>query len=217
MKCSANRAIACEYLKRNGLRIAEKDDIKKCADVFSKAILSDKSTKFLLGKKISLCAVADYYRIILNVYRKKGIVAFWGTEPKGVLVLLPPDAERPNAFDYINGGVLSLPFAMGNGILKRSMEYEVNCRKIKERVSHGNSWYILSFGVDPYYQGCGIGSRLMKTFLQYVDILGQDCYLETHKQCNTEIYSHYGFSVVSSDFLPDKSGEQYAMLRKCTQ
>lgn len=214
MKCSANKVVACEYLKRNGLRIAKKEDIGKCADVFSRAILADKSTKFLLGKSFSLCAAADYYRVILNVYRKKGIVAFWGTEPKGVIVLLPPDAEQPNAFDYINGGILSLPFSVGHGIIQRSVEYETNCKKIKERVFPDSSWYILSFGVDPYYQGCGIGSKLMKTFLQYVDTLGQDCYLETHKRDNTEMYMHYGFSVVSTDFLPDKSCEQYAMLRK---
>lgn len=53
----------------------------------------------------------------------------------------------------------------------------------------------------------------MRAFLQDMDERQTACHLETHKLVNTEIYKHFGFTIVNIDTVPDGTDKQYAMLR----
>lgn len=96
----------------------------------------------------------------------------------------------------------------------KMLAFEQFAGKIKEKYSNDTCWYLYSFAVDPAYQGKGYGSMLLKPMLAYLDRAGHDCYLETLKDTNVELYKHYGFELMESTPVPGTDMILYAMLRK---
>jgi ribosomal protein S18 acetylase RimI-like enzyme len=56
-------------------------------------------------------------------------------------------------------------------------------------------WHLGPIGILPERQGQGIGSRLLRHFIEHVDRLGAAAYLETGKTENVRLYERFGFSV----------------------
>ena len=57
-------------------------------------------------------------------------------------------------------------------------------------------WYLPLIGVDPAYQGKGLGSVLMKHVLAIIDESGLPAYLESSNPQNISLYERHGFEVV---------------------
>jgi len=57
-------------------------------------------------------------------------------------------------------------------------------------------WYLPLIGVDPFYQGNGFGSQLMKHALKRVDEEGLPAYLESSNPRNISLYERYGFETM---------------------
>lgn len=56
-------------------------------------------------------------------------------------------------------------------------------------------WYLAAIGVDPLFQGRGIGTALLRTRLDVCDRTGLPAYLETQKPENVPYYERFGFTV----------------------
>lgn len=54
-------------------------------------------------------------------------------------------------------------------------------------------WYLPMIGVDPAYQGQGIGAALMKHVLRIIDEQGATAYLESSNPRNISLYQRHGF------------------------
>lgn len=57
-------------------------------------------------------------------------------------------------------------------------------------------WYLPMIGVDPVYQGAGVGSALMTEALKTVDRDGLIAYLESSNPRNITLYQRHGFEVI---------------------
>lgn len=57
-------------------------------------------------------------------------------------------------------------------------------------------WYLPMIGVDPAYQGAGVGSALMVEALKAVDRDGSIAYLESSNPRNVSLYERHGFEVI---------------------
>lgn len=60
----------------------------------------------------------------------------------------------------------------------------------------GPHWYLPMIGVDPAYQGTGVGSTLMTEALKAVDRDGSIAYLESSNPKNISLYERHGFEVI---------------------
>lgn len=67
--------------------------------------------------------------------------------------------------------------------------------EMDKRHPHEPHWYLALFGVDPTFQGSGIGSMLLKHRLNLCDETGMPAYLETQKPENVPYYERFGFVV----------------------
>jgi ribosomal protein S18 acetylase RimI-like enzyme len=54
-------------------------------------------------------------------------------------------------------------------------------------------WHIGTLGVDPMFQGRGVGARLLSSWLEGVDRDGAPAYLETDNEKNIAFYERSGF------------------------
>jgi ribosomal protein S18 acetylase RimI-like enzyme len=57
-------------------------------------------------------------------------------------------------------------------------------------------WYLAALGVDPPYQGRGLGRALVRDGLDWADMDGKIAYLETETESNVGFYEALGFDVV---------------------
>ncbi len=65
-------------------------------------------------------------------------------------------------------------------------------------------WYLSTVGVDPEYQGRGIGAALLRNRLDQADREREPVYLECGNPANVPLYEHFGFTV--ADFVPLPAG-----------
>ena len=62
-------------------------------------------------------------------------------------------------------------------------------------------FYLLSIGVDPRFQGQGLGSAILDATLAAIDAKGLPTYLESSNEKNVPLYKRHGY-VVTSEFRP---------------
>jgi len=64
-------------------------------------------------------------------------------------------------------------------------------------------WHLSWFGVEPEFQGKGLGRRLLGHFCALVDSAGEAAYVTTDGPANVGLYEGYGFKVIREVSLFD--------------
>jgi ribosomal protein S18 acetylase RimI-like enzyme len=75
-------------------------------------------------------------------------------------------------------------------------------------------WYLSLIGVEPSFQGKGIGCALLQPILNRCDQDHLPAYLETQKERNVSFYKHRGFEVKERLKLPYGAPDCFCMLRE---
>lgn len=197
----------------NELYRLRKSDLKKCALVASKAFIDDESSKFLLSSKLTQESLYEYYIVLYNAIYKKMYMFADSKDIHGFIIISSIKNSEISIWEFIKAGGLKIIFSFGLGIVSRSLAYENNCINIRKPFISPNDWHIFQFGVIPEKQSQGLGSKIIKPVLSWLDSKKTACYIETQKTINVDIYSHFGFKLMSVDTLPKKQTKQYAMLR----
>ena len=78
----------------------------------------------------------------------------------------------------------------------------------------GPHWQLGFFGVDPAFQGSGIGSRLIATGHEKADAAGERTWLETFTEQNVRWYESRGYRVVQSAVVPGSSFTLWGLIRE---
>lgn len=197
----------------NGIYRIKKKNLKRCAEVAAKAFIDDESSKFLLDSKLNYKSLYEFYLVIYNAIYNKMYMFSESETIDSFIIIAPIKNSELSLWDFILAGGLKLIFSNGLDFVLRSLNYEKNCVKIRKKFVSSDDWYIFQFGVTPTKQGIGLGSKIMRPILNWFDSEKIACYLETQKDVNVDIYSHFGFVLKSTDNLPNKSIKQFAMLR----
>jgi GNAT superfamily N-acetyltransferase len=72
-----------------------------------------------------------------------------------------------------------------------------------EQHPHDPHHYLFLLATSPQWQGCGVGSALMRPVLDMCDRDGVPAYLEATSERNKALYQRHGFDVVGEIRLPD--------------
>jgi ribosomal protein S18 acetylase RimI-like enzyme len=78
--------------------------------------------------------------------------------------------------------------------------------------ANSDCWYLAIIGVDPAYQGQGIGAALLKQALNVIDEQDGTAYLEASTKQNAALYQRHGFEFTGA-IQSGSSPEIYPMLR----
>jgi len=74
-------------------------------------------------------------------------------------------------------------------------------------------WYLWALGVDPAYQGRGIGGSLLEPVFARARDAGFACYLETQTESNVGFYRKQGFDLLHEAEFPEANLQLWFMHR----
>ncbi len=95
-------------------------------------------------------------------------------------------------------GLLTLPLRIGWRPVAKFIGAGERLGQFHTRYMREPHWYLMVVGVDPEFQGRGLGSALVEEGLARADQGGRACYLETIMEPNLAYYARYGFRVLGS-------------------
>jgi hypothetical protein len=115
-------------------------------------------------------------------------------DANAISIFVPPNYKGSKVIPFLFGGGFKLLFISPFSIFIRLAKYENHAMNLKKKYTNHNCWYLYNVTVKPDFQNMGMGSKVLRPMFDYLDRIKQDCYLETHKEENVDIYKHYGFA-----------------------
>jgi ribosomal protein S18 acetylase RimI-like enzyme len=85
---------------------------------------------------------------------------------------------------------------------------------ISRRHIKGPHYYLFVLGVEPAYQGRGLGKALLGALSERADAAGVPCYLETDKPSSVELYRRSGYEVLTEEDVPGIPGAHLWTMRR---
>jgi GNAT superfamily N-acetyltransferase len=118
----------------------------------------------------------------------------------GASVWLPPGRHPPSTLRQLRQMTSTFKLGpMAPGAVRPSLRYLRAAEQAHPKTTH---WYLAVLGVDPEFQGKGLGSRLLESVLARADAEERPAYLETDKEQNLAFYARFRFGLVDT-FSPD--------------
>lgn len=119
-----------------------------------------------------------------------------GDRVLGAAVWLPPGRYPPSTLRQLcqlTGAFRLGPMAPRS--VQPSLRYLRAVEQVHPKATH---WYLAVLGVDPEFQGKGLGGRLLEPVLALADAEGLPAYLETDRERNLAFYARYRFGLVDT-------------------
>jgi ribosomal protein S18 acetylase RimI-like enzyme len=135
---------------------------------------------------------------------------------EGAVCWLTPDNTVVTFWRMLRSG-LAFQRAVGRmpaGVRQELLDALAFTDTIHKRLMAGPHWYLWALGVDPDYQGRGIGGALIRPALVQADGAGLPCYLETLNESNLAFYQKWGFEVREEETVPELGLPIWAMVRQ---
>ena len=131
----------------------------------------------------------------------------------GHAVWLPPGETQIADERLADAGFVDPADHMGEEALGRFGAFMEQIAPIHERLVPDPHWYLMILGVDPPYQGQGVGSALLQATLARADAEERPCYLETAKSRNVAFYRKHGFDVLEETDIARGGPHVWLMMR----
>jgi GNAT superfamily N-acetyltransferase len=154
-----------------------------------------------------------FWKVSLKTISKESIFLTDSKEANSLAIFSPYQKDGVSTWQYIKAGALSLIPTMGIKTTKRMNSFEKFALEIKNKYAKSGCWYLFAFVTMPEFRGKGLGSKIIKPMLNYLDEHNLECYLETLSPTNVEIYKRYGFELKEEVKVPNADLTLYAMLR----
>jgi GNAT superfamily N-acetyltransferase len=186
------------------VRPAVRADVRMLADVLAKAFYDDPPFMWILpDDRTRLARSRGIFSAVLQAeaLRHGAVDAAWDGESgriAGGAIWFPPGTWPPP----VRQQLIVLPryvHALGRRFGPVS-ELVTALARVHPRTPN---WYLYAIGVDPAYQGQGVGSALLRSRLERVDREGAAAYLESSKPGNIPLYEHFGFQAAEVPPLPN--------------
>jgi ribosomal protein S18 acetylase RimI-like enzyme len=139
--------------------------------------------------------------------RRRGLHSFFRTELRrhylphghvyttddltGVALWGPPDRERHPVQELFEL-MPTAPYLLSPHVVG-ALRLLFKVEELHPKEPH---WYLFTLGTEPERQGQGIGSALLRSMLDRIDVEGQCAYLESSKEQNVPLYARFGFEVI---------------------
>ncbi|HLH61063.1 MAG TPA: GNAT family N-acetyltransferase [Ktedonobacteraceae bacterium] len=190
--------------------------VRQASGVMARAFQDEPAWKYLIPDASKRSRwLPSFFSIVIRYTLLYGEV-YTTPSLEGVACWLPPGNTTPRLSQLVRLGIrhASLGFALGWTGFRRHATMEAYDSAVHAQFAPGKHWYLWGLGVDPTYQGQGIGGMLLQPVLARAEADRLPCYLETSTAKNVSFYSKHGFVVVHEGKVPKSQLYAWAMLRR---
>lgn len=199
-----------EIRKDHGLN---KKDIDVFANNLAVSFKGYPLFEYFAYDKYNTKKMKKFWKVSLKTMSDRTFFLADGDEASSLAIFSPYEKEGVSILKYIKAGGLGLITSLGIKTTKRMTSFEKFAMEVKNRYAKPGCWYLYVFVTMPEFRGKGLGSKIMKPMLKYLDEHNQDCYLETLLPINVNIYKKFGFELKEEVKVPNTDLTLYAMLR----
>jgi GNAT superfamily N-acetyltransferase len=169
--------------------------------------------EYFANDKYNVSKMKKFWKVSLKTMSDKTFFLADSEEANSLAIFSPYEKGGVSVWKYIKSGGLGLISSMGIKTVKRMTSFEKFAMEIKNKYANPGCWYLYVFVTMPEFRSKGLGSKIMKPMLDYLDKHNQDCYLETLLPVNVKIYKKFGFELKEEVKVPNADLILYAMLR----
>ena len=165
------------------------------ANVLSRAFYDDPYYLWIMpnGKR-RMAQLLWWMKILLRYTLIYGSIHFT-EDHKGIAMWVGPDEPVLDDVKILSMGLIMYPFKIGIRNFLRVLDISGQWNKEHKKLSKRH-YYLMVIGVEPEFQGKGIGSRLMQVGLNRADDEELECYLETVTEEDVEFYKKHDFDII---------------------
>jgi GNAT superfamily N-acetyltransferase len=169
--------------------------------------------EYFANDKYNVSKMKKFWKVSLKTMSDKTFFLADSEEANSLAIFSPYEKGGVSVWKYIKSGGIGLISSMGIKTVKRMTSFEKFAMEIKNKYANPGCWYLYVFVTMPEFRSKGLGSKIMKPMLDYLDKHNQDCYLETLLPVNVKIYKKFGFELKEEVKVPNTNLTLYAMLR----
>jgi ribosomal protein S18 acetylase RimI-like enzyme len=118
---------------------------------------------------------------------------------QGLAVWLPPGSTGVKTGRALQAGMWRVPFLIGLNAVSKLGRLNARSEELHSRYCAEPHWYLFMLGVDPLYQGQGLGGKILAGGLARADQDGLPCYLETNNPRAVRFYQIHGFRLLAEE------------------
>ena len=206
--------LARKAIERAGLYIVQKKDLPRLAEVAADAYRDYPLHNWFTKGKYDEVASKLLMQISLKTMTEDAVIYADSEQINGFAAWLPFGFTGNKAIPFLKSGGLKLILHSGFGIINRLSAYEKYAMNLKKEYTDNYDWYLFNLSIKKDAQGKGIASKLMRPMLQFCDDERMVAYLETNKESNVGLYTHYGFDLMKAELIPTTPVTHYSMVRR---
>lgn len=195
------------------LHLSGQDNVQ-ASEVLARAFYTDPMLRCLVPDDIKrIHLLPAFFALVVRYCLSYGEVY---TTPalEGAACWLTPGNTTPTLARILRTGVYVSPLDFGLAGLYRYLQISSYTDAVHHQAAPGQHWYLWALGVDPPYQGQGIGGMLLQPVLARAGVEGLPCYLETENARNVPFYQKHGFKVISEGEVTSSRLRVWSMLRE---
>lgn len=177
------------------VRVLENDELAAAAGAAARALQDDPASVACYGQD-ALLRLAQTHSLFADLFSRSTVAqhgAVTGRCVVGVAGVLPPGGCVGSMMAPYVGDTLAAP----EPPLGDPMRPAVLWATWAAHDPAEEHWHIGPVGVEPGFQGLGIGRAVMESLCAELDEHGRIGWLETNKERNVRFYSALGFELVS--------------------
>ena len=136
-----------------------------------------------------------FWEVSLALLPDNAICIADSKDVNSVLVYIPPKSREAGLLDYVKVGGVKMLFKFGIRRIVRLMRFNFEIEQVAKQYRAADDGYLMAFATCLDKQGQHYGKPLIMALLDYLDVSGESCYLETLEAKNIALYQHFSFQL----------------------
>ena len=197
----------------DGCHLMRQEDIGLFANTLADGFSEYDLFKYACNGKYSHKKMSVFWAVSIAALGKDAICIADSKSANSVLVYVRPNSKEPGLMEYLRAGGVKMLFTVGLRSAVKLLSFDSQAQKVAKRHKTANCGYLMAFATKIDKQGQHYGKPLVQALLKYLDASGEDCYLETLKAENVDLYRHFSFQLKEQTPLSSGNLTMYAMHR----